>query len=801
MNDYKFNDEEKSISIYKTDLPAPWINYLSNGHMHAFISQCGGGMLWVENAAKYRITRYRTYNLPIDSPGFYIYLREKDGTVWSPTFRPTETKLDSFVARHYPGKTVFTAEKNGTEVVLTIFVTPDYDVLIWKLEINNKSGIPKEFDVFAYSELSQMRYIDEVTNGYYWRHMLKTWFDEESQTVQYLYHFPKPEDLEKQPLIYFGCDHEINSYSGDRDAFMGNYRFENNPLAVEKGFCGNEEIQSGEPCAALHTHICVDVASKESIFFYLGAESGALTHIDEVENKVKENLKKLRDKSNIDAQEDKLDKWWNEFLGKFECKIPDENAQRQINIWGAVESVHTARYSRSVNVNAPGTRTLGFRDTCQDMLAITYRNAEFARTRLKYIMSKQYKTGNAIHCMGFYENDLPDYVTRCDDHMWLVFLVYSLLAETGDFELLNEKVPYLADNHMEEGESATVWEHLLAGINFTEKHLGAHGLPLTLRGDWNDIIGKFSRKGNGESVFAAQQYVAVLDNMIEIASFVNSYSDVKYLKKCRQRQMENIEKYSWNGEWWYRCFDDDGRPLGSKEDDFGKIWINSQTWSVISGTGTRQQQRKAMDAVNQYLDTGVGLMKLAPGFETWPKIKNPFSGYNPGNGENGAVFCHAHTWAIIAEAKLNNAELAWKYYNDLVPQNIISKIGIEKYKSEPYAWCSNIIGYPNNKQGWGNISHISGTIAWMNIAATQYLLGVRPVLDGIMFEPCIPADWDEYEVKREYRGIKLDIRFNNPNHKSGGVTKIEFDGNEIKGSILPYDSIQGLKEVIINITL
>lgn len=801
MNEYKFNDNEKSISIKKTDLPSPWINYLSNGHMHAFVSQCGGGLLWLENSAKYRITRYRTYNLPIDSPGFYIYIREKDGNVWSPTFRPVETKLDSFEAKHYPGKTKFIAEKNGTEAVLTLFVMPDYDILAWHLDLKNKNNEAKELDVFAYVELSQMRYIDEVTNDYYWRHMLNTWFDKESQTMQYLYHFPKPEDIEKQPLVYFGCNRDIVSYSGDRDAFMGNYRFENNPVAVENAKCGNEEIQSGEPCAALHTHIKVAANSIENITFYLGAEEGALENIDEVEKKVKHNLEILRNQSNTDAQEKKLDEWWNKFLGKFDCKIPDEIAQRQINIWGPVDSVHTARYSRSINANAPGTRTLGFRDTCQDMLAITYRKPETAKARLKYLMSKQYKEGNAIHCEGFYNNDLPDYVTRCDDHLWLAFLVYSIIAETGDIGLLDEQIPYLANDHISEGESATIWKHLIAGVSFTESHLGEHGLPLTLRGDWNDIIGKFSREGKGESVFAAQQYVVVLNYMIEIAEFTKRDNDAEYLKDCRKRQIEGIEKYSWNGDWWYRCFNDEGKPLGSKTDDFGKIWINSQTWSVISGTGTKEQQRQAMDAVNKYLDTGVGLMKLTPGFETWPKVTDPFSGYNPGNGENGAVFCHAHTWAVIAEAKLGNAELAWKYYNDLVPHNIISRIGIDKYKSEPYAWCSNIIGYPNNKQGWGNISHISGTVAWMNIAATQYLLGVRPVLNGIVFEPCISSEWEEYEVKREYRGVKLNIHFNNPNHKSVGVTKIELNKEVIKGNFLPYDSIKNINEVCINITL
>lgn len=801
MNGYIFDDEKRSICIEKTDMPGPWINYLSNGHMHGFVSQCGGGLLWIENAAKYRITRYRMHNLPIDSPGFYIYIREKDGTVWSPTFRPIETKLDKFNANHFPGKTVFTAEKNNLEAVLTLFIMLEYDILTWKLDIINKNNSSTEIDVFAYAELSQQRWLDEQTNGYYWRHMHKTWFDRDSQTIQYLYQFPAPGDVEKLPLVYFASNRKIQSFSGDRDAFVGNYRYEKNPIAVEKGICGNEEIQSGEPCAALHTKIHINANCKENVTFYLGAVSGGLTHCNELQEKIKLDLNELRNIKKVDEQENKLDSWWNEFLGKFECMIPDENAQRQINIWGPIDSVNTARYSRSVNANAPGTRTLGFRDTCQDMLAITYRNSEVAKDRLKFLMSKQYKTGNAIHCLGFNDDDLPDYHTRCDDHMWLAFLVYSLIAETGDVNLLNETVPYLGVDHLSEGEEATVWEHLIAGVNFTENNLGEHGLPLTLRGDWNDIIGKFSQKGKGESVFAAQQYVVVLNYMIEIAEFIDDNNSLEYLKKCKEKQVENITRHSWNGEWWYRCFDDDGNPIGSKKNDFGKIWLNSQTWAVISETGTREQQRNAMDAVKKYLDTDMGLVKLTPGFETWPNVKDPFSGYNPGNGENGAVFCHAHTWAIIAEAKLGNSELAWKYYNDLIPHNIISKIGVDKYKAEPYSWCSNIVGYPNNKQGWGNISHISGTVAWMNVAATQYLLGVRPVLDGIVFEPCIPKKWDEYTVKRVYRGVKLNIKFLNPEHKSGGVTNIEVNGEIINNNHLPYELIKNLNEANIKVVL
>ncbi|MBE6538412.1 MAG: hypothetical protein E7671_02990 [Ruminococcaceae bacterium] len=408
----------------------------------------------------------------------------------------------------------------------------------------------------------------------------------------------------------------------------------------------------------------------------------------------------------------------------------------------------------------------------------------------------QYSHHGYLGCSKeFYDKACPHTI------LWPAFLAYSLIAETGNTDFLEDHVPFLSEDGWSAGEDATVWEHLQASVKFTESHLGEHGLPLTLTGDWNDIIGKFSRGGKGESVFAAQQYVVCLNYMIEIAEFIGKTEDAEFFKDCKARMTANIVKHAWNGKWWYRCFNDDGKPIGSESDEFGKIWINSQTWALLSGVGSPEQKRAGLDAVNKLLDTGTGLMKLWPGFETWPYIADPFSGYNPGNGENGAVFCHAHTWAVVAEAIDGNSELAWKYYTDLLADNIISKIGVERYKAEPYAWCSNIVGHPNSKQGWGNVTHITGATAWMNIAATQYLLGVRPVLGGVLFDPCVPADWNDFKVKREFRGIKLNITYKNPDHKEKGASSIEFCGKKIDGNLLPYDAIKDLKEVDIVVTM
>ena len=202
-----------------------------------------------------------------------------------------------------------------------------------------------------------------------------------------------------------------------------------------------------------------------------------------------------------------------------------------------------------------------------------------------------------------------------------------------------------------------------------------------------------------------------------------------------------------------------------------------------------------MAAVENTLDTGCGLMLLSPGFKTYPEVSEPFSPYNPGTGENGAIFCHAHTWSIIAEAKRGNAEKAWKYYCDLIPSNLCDRLGVETYKSDPFGWVSNIVGPENKKHGWGNVIRHTGTSSWMNIAATQYLLGVRSTLEGLKLDPCVPADWKEFSVARDYLGCRINITFKNPDGKEKGISQMLADGCAIEGSILPRALVEGKKEI------
>jgi cellobiose phosphorylase len=785
---YTFHDDDRAVAIHRFDAPNPWINYLSNGAFHAFVSQAGGGFAWHRSPVTRRLTRYRQYHLPIDSPGFYIYIRQPDGTVWSPTFRPAETPLDSWSATHQPGRTVFRAAKGDLAAQLTLFVAPDHDALIWDLTLSNHGRAETRLDLFAYVEVSQIDWLGEPSWGYYCRHHTEARFLKDQGALLAFMRY------QHAPMLYLAGSSAVAGYDGDRSAFIGDYRSERNPIVLEQGGCTNSELPCGDPCAAIANQLTLKPDTTRRLHYYLGVVRTAGEPYDQAINDLDKELSALRRPEAIDQQFAKLTDWWADHLDVYQCDIPDNDAQRQINIWSPVNSVHTGRYSRSVNTWAPGIRGIGFRDTCQDMLAIAYRKPDWAARSLHFLLTQQYTDGHVVHYCYPEEGKAPTTSVHSDDHLWPPLVARAIAAESGDLAFLHAELPFLADDHTSAVGNASAWEHLLEGIRFTENHLGKHRLPLTLHSDWNDIIGKFNRRGEGESVFAGQQYLVALNCLIELAEALGDQASLDWLNDCRQRMTSALGESAWDGQWWRRGFDDDGHAVGSQTSEFGKVFLNPQSWAVLAGLGSEPQQRQGMQAVSDKLDTDVGLKILDPGFKAWPDVDQPFSDYGPGTGENGAIFCHANTWAIMAEALLGNGRRAWKYFTQLIPHNVIRKVGLERYRAEPYAWVSNIVGPENAKFGWANVEQVTGTATWMDVAATQYLLGIRPEITGLRIDPCLPEDWQSFSVNRRYRGRHLNITVDNRAAVNKGVAELMIDGAPVDLSAGPVLSADQLPE-------
>ena len=548
---------------------------------------------------------------------------------------------------------------------------------------------------------------------------------------------PKPDET---PLVYFATDAKVSAFDCDRDEFIGSYRSEENPKNIESGKCTNSTLYGGDPCFALQIDLDLKAGEEKTVNVYLGT---AMTEDD-----IKASVENCRKSDFVEKSFTSLCEMWNEHLSKFSCELPDKDAETMINIWNPYQAERNFQFSRNISYYATGTfRGVGVRDTAQDILSMIPFSTERAKDKLNLLLTQQYKDGHCNHYCFPTEGWEPVKRIHSDNHLWLIMAAYHIVLEEGKTDYLDEVVEFY------DGGEDTVWNHIKKSIDFTMENLGEHGFPLMLSSDWNDMLFKVCRQGKGESIWTSMQFGTVLPMMAELAK-LKGEDGQKYLD-IYESQKKLINEVAWDGEWYRRCITDEGRFVGSKAEPQAKIWLNTQSWAVISGMG--DNAKTAMDSVKAMLDTELGVKKIHPSMKDYPSKEDPLTYYNKGCGENGSVFCHANTWAIIAECMLGRPEIAYKYYHQLLPMIAQAKAGEWRYKAEPYVYASNIFGPESDKFGLANVSWLTGTASWMYIAATQYILGVKAKWDGLEIAPCLPADWKDVKITRVFRGCTYHI--------------------------------------------
>ena len=734
---YKFNNDKKEITFDKYNTPTPWMNYLSNGTFHTMMSQAGGGVAFYKSPQIWRINHYKFFHIPTDRSGFYTYI--KDGSdVWCPTNEPCGTKPQKWQSTHGMGYTRFEAERNGLSASATYFVGKYENALIWNLKL--KSDTNRKITLFPYVELGMMEFMRELQWQCYNKHQLSCYNMGDILVYKYgVETQPKPDET---PLVYFASSEKPTAFDCDRDEFIGAYRSEEDPQNIESGKCTNSTMYGGDPCFALQLDINLKAGEEKEINIFLGT---AMT-----EEEIKKCVSHCMEKDFVKKSFDTLKEQWDEYLSKLQCEIPDKDAQTMINIWNPYQAERNFQFSRNISYYATGTfRGVGVRDTAQDILAMVPFDLRRAKDKLNLLFTQQYKDGHCNHYCFPTEGWEPVTRIHSDNHLWLVMTTYHIVTEEGNLDYLDEKVDFY------DGGSATVWEHIKKSIDFCMANRGEHGFPLMLSSDWNDMLFKVCREGKGESIWTSMQFGTVLRQIAELAE-LKGEDKQKYLD-IYEEQKKLINTTAWDGEWFRRCITDEGRFIGSKNEPQAKIWLNAQSWAVLSGMGDEEKQKSAMDSVSKYLDTELGIKKIDPSMKDYPSKEDPLTYYHKGCGENGSVFCHANTWAIIAECLLKRPEKAYKYYHQLLPMIAQAKAGEWRYKAEPYVYSSNIFGPESDKFGLANVSWLTGTAAWMYVAVTQYMLGIRAQYKGLLIDPCLSEEMLPAKVTKEFRGCKYDI--------------------------------------------
>ena len=768
MNYGYFDTSNKEYVITRPDTPTPWINYLGFGCFGSFISNNGGGLLFDGDPGKRRLTRYHYNIMPMDRPGRYVYIRDMDeAEYWSPTWQPVMKEPEYYECRHGLSYTVIKSRYSGIETEMTFYIPDGKNYELWSCKIKNVSGKRRNLKLFPYVEFAH--YDAQIDNLMEWARYYMTCSCENRIIT-----FDASPGFSPSGGIYgfFSTNLEIDGFDCARDKFIGAYRCEQNPIAVERGSCGNENNNADQSCGAFSCPMTLEEAEEKHFLIVIGA-ARERDHIPEM-------VRAALDAEIADKDLQKVKEKWNRHLNYCQINTPDEDMNKMINIWHAYQCTTTFNWSRFVSYYERGfVRGWGFRDSMQDVLGIMHAMPEKAKERIKTLLAIQRANGNAkdVYYPATGEAKGGD---RSDDHLWSVYSVCAYIKETGDYHFLDEIVPY------EDKGEGTVLEHLIRGLEFTRANVGEHNIPKFLKNDWNDSLAAIGNGGKAESSFvffmaatAAYQLKELLKHEGRDSAYVDKFYDW-----CKEQYPQ-----LWDGKWFIRAFTDAGEKYGTDEDEYNKIFLNPQSWAVLSHLPTAEEANMAFDNVNKYLLCKFGYISHYPASEGYDLENKHFFGIHSGIKENGGVFCHASTWAIIAQAMLGRGNDAFTAYKATLPcmRNDISDVTL----IEPYVYASALLGPSHERFGAGSNSWLTGTASWMYYAATQYILGFRADYDGLTIDPCIPSSWNCFEMTRIYRGITCHLKVK----RSDTPYKLIVDGEEMKGKYIPYHLLEGKKEV------
>ena len=766
-----FDDARREYVIDRVDVPVSFTNYIGMGDMYGVFNHTAGGYLLYKSPEYHRITRFRPNGVPMDGPGHYVYLRDRDtGDYWSVSWQPVGKPKEHFFCRHGLSYVRYLSDYSGIDARQTLFVAMDDPVEIWDVRLRNGSGKTRRLSVFSYLEFS-FHQID-MDNRNFQMSLYAAGSRCEDGVIEHDLYY------EEDGYQFFTAGFAPDGFDCLRDRFIGAYRTERNPQTVESGKCGGSYQKGGNHCGCLQKDLTLQPGEEARLIFLLG-EGGI------------ETGRRMREKytaARVDEDFARLARFWEDKLSRLQVSTPNPGMNTELNIWNLYQSEINVMFSRFTSFIEVGGRTgLGYRDTAQDAMMVIHSNPEKCKSRLLELLRALTREGYGLHLFEprWFEPEekpqtfksptvvpMPDKSriihgledTCADDALWLVASVVQYVKETGDLAFVDQSVPYA------DGGEETVYAHLRRILDFSARQVGANGICKGLRADWNDCL----NLGGGESAMVSFLHHWALQSFVALAQRLGRDEDAAHYGALARRVKETCERVLWDGKWYIRGITADGRRIGTQADRQGRVHMESNTWAVLSGVADRERGLSAMDSVDEHLYTPYGLMLTAPSY-TEPDDGIGFvTRVYPGLKENGAVFSHPNPWAWCAEAMLGRGGRAMKFYNALCPP--LQNDQIEIRQAEPYSYCQFIAGRDHTAFGRAHHPFMTGSAGWAYYAATQYLLGIRPDFDGMIVDPCVPAQWKAFGVMRVWRGATYRIHVQNPRGVEKGVASLTLNG-------------------------
>ena len=778
-----FSDDGREYIVTTPHTPRPWVNFLTNGDYCSLCSHVAGGFSFYKDHRFHGVLRRGMTTSLDDLPGRFIYVKdEQTGEVWNANVHPIG-KFDTFEARHGVAYTTIASSYRKIAASLRFFVPRGIDAEMWTIELANTDKKPRKLSVYSLADFTlgnvSLCELDNNFHGLFYEVELtdramgaqhKFWFEEygwSENNVIWPYR------------AFVTSTRKPDRIVADRSAFFGAFREYHNPAGVEPPLMPEGATAGKCLVGVCQWRITLRPGQRWTTHVAVGIQP------NEASGKNRAMIAKLQKPETYDKAWDATRTWWAGLFSGVEVNTPDNDINVMMNTWNKFQLSVNFFFGRGPSYYHKGQYP-AMRDSCQDAFGMIALKPELAKENLNRIAHFFFADGQA--CAGCNRIGIKEGPSvKVDLPLWFVMAAADYIRETGDAGFLDERFPL-----MDAGESS-VYDKMIAGIDRMLEQRGSHGLPLMGKGDWNDAANAVGRGGKGESVWLGQFLCLAIR---EIAPLMHLKNDGAKLARYEQRADELrriINETCWDGEWFVRAFRDDGRALGVKGEKEGFIWINSQTWAVIAGIADAGRLNTCMDSVEKHMGTAYGLMNLAPAYKKFDPTVGLITGFRAGWKENGAVFSHASAFNVVARAVLGRGRDAVDLYRRILPTGKDP----DTYMIEPYIFTQFCAGpAAGEEHGQGAYHWLTGTAAWMFRAMTDYIIGVRPEMNGLRIKPAVDPSWKQFSMKRVFRGCRYEFDFRNPNGAQTGVKQILLDGKVVDGDLLPLPTKKAHKVVV-----
>lgn len=672
-------------------------------------------------------------------PGRFFYLKDEEtGEIFSAPYEPVRKLTDEYTFSAGLNDITWHIEHLDLAIDICVTLTDSHAVEIWRFAIRNLSQRERQISIFPYFSIGYMSWMNQSAT---FNTELNAIVASSIQPYQKLDEYF--ERRNQKSCTFLMASQTPTSFCVSQSLFEGEGGL-HNPDAIHQHLLEGTDIQYESPAAVFqYRQQLPSQSSREYSFLF-----GPAADLNEIKNIKQQffttaslNKKLLKNKKTAYERFLETDNYC------LQIESPDEEFDFFVNHWLPRQMFYHGDANRLTS--DPQTRNY-----LQDHMGMSFLKPEAARRSFLMAMSQQFKSGEMPDGILLHATAQLKYINQVphNDHcVWLPLFLSAYLDEHNDYKLLDEMVPFANST-----ESYPVYHHIDLAMEWLLSQRDHRGLNYIGQGDWCDPMNMVGYRGKGVSAWLSIATVYALNLWIKICEKHGIQDRVVEFGQIAKQMKQAVNEYCWDGEWYARGITDDNRLFGVADDKEGRIFLNPQSWAILSEVAEKSKQDKILKQIDKQLITPDGVMMLAPSYTQMQEDIGRITQKSPGVAENGSVYNHAAVFYAFSLYQINQPDRAFEVLKKMIPDKLTATRRGQLPVFIPNYYRGAYYQFPKSA---GRSSQLfnTGTIAWYYRCILEGLCGLRGDAGDLIVSPQLPKTWPKLNITRQFRGAIFNV--------------------------------------------